>query len=174
LREWKNLEDNARKASKVNGLPRPLPPEKQRSLWRAFFTVSPGALFGISLHPFFFKLPKVVEEAGLPGTKTIPAQSYFLSFLALKLIGAERHTHLTDHAFDPGLGLIAGLNVLPKCTAMSTYSYGLDALHLQQKLFVSFPRRAHYPILRNVAWHKMPQWRCLSWLNEAELELHFK
>jgi chemotaxis protein CheX len=31
-------------------------------------------------------LPKVVEEAGLPGTKSIPALSYFLSFLALKLI----------------------------------------------------------------------------------------
>ena len=25
-----------------------------------------------------------------------------------------------DHAFDPGLGLFTGLNVLPKCTAMST------------------------------------------------------
>ena len=37
-----------------------------------------------------------------------------------------------DHAFDPGLGLFAGLNVLPKCTAMSTYSYSLDEVHILQ------------------------------------------
>ena len=43
-----------------------------------------------------------------------------------------------DVLFDAGLGLFAGLNVLPKCTAMSTYAYSLDALHLGklQKAFV--------------------------------------
>jgi hypothetical protein len=62
-------------------------------------------------------LVKVVQEAGLPGTKTIPALSYFLSFLALKLLGTERYAHISEHAFDPGPGLFAELNVLPKCTA---------------------------------------------------------
>jgi transposase len=82
--------------------------------------------------PFIEKLnlAKVVQEAGLPGTKTIPALSYFLSFLALKLLGTERYAHIADHAFDPGPGLFAQLNVLPKCTAISTYSYSLDAVHL--------------------------------------------
>jgi len=82
--------------------------------------------------PFIEKLNlvKVVEEAGLPGTKTIPALSYFLSFLALKLLGTERYAHISEHAFDPGPGLFAELNVLPKCTAISTYSYGLDEVHL--------------------------------------------
>lgn len=85
-----------------------------------------------------FNVPELVSAAGLPGTKVIPATSYFLSFLALKLIGAERYAHMGDHAFDPGLGLFAGLNVLPKCTAMSTYSYSLDEVHLLrlQKTFV--------------------------------------
>ena len=42
------------------------------------------------------------------------------------------------HAFDSGIGLFAGLNVLPKCTAMSTYSYGLDPPELLrlQRTFV--------------------------------------
>jgi hypothetical protein len=64
--------------------------------------------------------------------------SYFLSFLALKLIGTERYGHMGDHAFDPGLGLFAGLNFLPKCTAMSTYSYSLDEVHILklQQVFV--------------------------------------
>ena len=93
--------------------------------------------------PFLEKLqiPELVTSAGLPGTKVIPAVSYFLSFLALKLIGTERYAHMGDHAFDPGLGLFAGLNVLPKCTAMSTYSYSLDEIHIL-KLQQAFVKKA--------------------------------
>jgi transposase len=87
-------------------------------------------------------LAKVVANAGLPGSKTIPALQYFLSFLALKLIGTERFAHMNDHSFDAGLGTFAGLNVLPKCTAMSTYSYSLDAIHLH-KLQTAFVRQAN-------------------------------
>lgn len=83
-------------------------------------------------------LSKIVRAAGLPGTKVIPALSYFLSFLSLKLLGTERYVHVGDHAFDPALGLFAGLNGLPKCTALSTYSYSLDEVHLMrlQKAFI--------------------------------------
>jgi len=93
--------------------------------------------------PFIEKLNlvKVVQEAGLPGTKAIPAFSYFLSFLALKLLGTERYAHIPEHAFDPGPGLFAELNVLPKCTAISTYSYGLDGVHLL-RLQHSFVKQA--------------------------------
>ena len=88
-----------------------------------------------------FDIAKVVAAAGLPGTKVIPATSYLLSFLALKLLGTERYAHVGDHSFDPGLGLFAGLNVLPKCTAMSTYSYSLDEVHLR-RLQHAFVKRA--------------------------------
>lgn len=93
--------------------------------------------------PFIEKinLAKVVEEAGLPGTKMIPALSYFMSFLALKLLGTERYSHIPEHAFDPGPGLFAQLNVLPKCTAISTYSYSLDGVHLL-RLQQSFVKQA--------------------------------
>src|SRR5450756_1640372 len=60
---------------------------------------------------------------------------------ALKLLGTERYAHVGDHAFDPGLGLFAGLNVLPKCTACSTYSYSVDAVHIQ-RLQAAFVKRA--------------------------------
>jgi transposase len=91
--------------------------------------------------PFLESLHIADLIRGLPGSKTIPAISYFLSLLALKLIGTERYGHMGDHAFDPGLGLFAGLNVLPKCTAMSTYSYGLDEVHIL-KLQEAFVKRA--------------------------------
>jgi hypothetical protein len=76
------------------------------------------------------RLDEVVRAARLPESKSISALNYFLSFLALKLLGAERYAHVGEHAFDPGLGLFAGLNALPKCTALSTYSYSLDSAHL--------------------------------------------
>jgi len=86
-----------------------------------------------------FNISQIIQKAGLPGSKTIPATNYFLSFLALKLLGTQRYAHMGDHSFDPGTGLFAGLNVLPKCTAMSTYSYSLDSNQLMrlQKGFVS-------------------------------------
>jgi transposase len=82
--------------------------------------------------PFIQKLdiPQVVQQAGLPGSKMIPAINYFLSFLAVKLVGTQRYAHMGDHAFDSGIGLFAGLNVLPKTTAMSTYSYSLNSSEL--------------------------------------------
>jgi len=91
--------------------------------------------------PFIERLNicQIIQKAGLPGSKAIPATSYFLSFLSLKLLGTQRYAHMGDHSFDPGTGLFAGLNVLPKCTAMSTYSYSLDSGQLMrlQKAFVS-------------------------------------
>lgn len=76
------------------------------------------------------RLDEVVKAANLPGNKSISAMNYFLSFLGLKLLGTERFAHVGEHGFDQGMGLFAGLNVLPKCTALSTYSYSLDAAHL--------------------------------------------
>ncbi len=115
---------------------------------------------------------KIVEQAGLPGTKKIPAISYLLSFLSLKLIGTQRYAHVGEHAFDPGPGLFAGLNVLPKCTAMSTYSYGLDAIHIL-RLQQSFVKQAEKLGLYdkrviNLDFHTIPHFG-----DQSELEKHW-
>lgn len=77
--------------------------------------------------PFLAKvgLDRLVSDAQLIGTTMIPAVSYLLSGLALKLVDKERKSHITDWSFDPGLGLFAGLNVMPKTTALTDYSYRL-------------------------------------------------
>jgi hypothetical protein len=84
--------------------------------------------------PFLVQLgfEDVVMTAGLLGFEVMPAASYVVSFLALKLLGTERYAHVGDQPFEPGLGPFAGLNVLPKCTAMSVYSYSVDTLHLRR------------------------------------------
>jgi len=94
--------------------------------------------------PFLAQLgiDSVIKKAKLPETRAIPAMNYFLSILALKLLGTERYAHVGDHSFDPGLGLFAGLNVLPKCTALSTYSYSLDQEHIN-RLQEAFVHNAH-------------------------------
>ena len=71
-------------------------------------------------------LPGLVAAAGYPGTSAIPATSYLLSLLALKLVGVRRVSHVDDLAADLGAGLFAGLVALPKATALTTYSYRLD------------------------------------------------
>lgn len=94
--------------------------------------------------PFLSQLgfDDIIKSARLPGSKAIPARCYLLSFLALKLLGTERYAHAGDHGFDAGVGLFAGLNVAPKCTAMSTYSYSLDSSHLA-RLQQAFVRHAN-------------------------------
>ena len=49
-----------------------------------------------------------------------------MSFLALKLINTKRLSHSNDYGFDRGLGLFAGLNVLPKNAWVNSYSYRVD------------------------------------------------
>ena len=105
-------------------------------------TITLGEIDGQKIHspsagiflfaPFLAQLDldRIVRYAGLPGSKIIPAKNYLLSFLAMKLLGTERYAHVGDHAFDPGLSPFLGLNVMPKCTAMSTYSYSLDEVHI--------------------------------------------
>lgn len=122
--------------------------------------------------PFLARLniDQVVKAAGLPGTRVIPAKSYLLSFLAVKLLGTERYAHMGDHGFDRALGLFAGLNVLPKCTAMSTYSYSLDDVHLQrlQKAFVknAWKLGLYDGKLVNLDFHTIPHFGDESVLQE--------
>jgi transposase len=152
-------------------------PERSEALsvvqWEGRPLESAGA--GVFLFaPFLAQLhvEEVVSAAGLPKTQTISALSYFLSVLALKLLGTERYAHVGDHAFDPGLGLFAGLNVLPKCTALSTYSYSLDEVHLTRLQHAFVKRAARMGLYDgafiNLDFHTVPHYG-----DESVLETHW-
>jgi transposase len=68
-------------------------------------------------------LPQAVRDAKLPGSKQIPPLQATLAMLAPKLIGKRRISHICDLCNDEGAGLFAGLNVLPKTTYATDYSY---------------------------------------------------
>jgi transposase-like protein len=79
-------------------------------------------------------LPALAQAAGYPGTRVIPAVSWLLSLLALKLTGTRRVSHVDDLLDDPAAGLLAGLAVLPKKSALTEYSYRLSHDHQRQFL----------------------------------------
>ncbi len=80
-------------------------------------------------------LPALVRTAGYTGTRTIPAVSWLLSLLALKLTRTRRVSHVDDLLCDPAAGLLAGLAALPKKSALTSYSYGTS--HDSQRGFLA-------------------------------------
>ncbi|MBW2259431.1 MAG: transposase [Deltaproteobacteria bacterium] len=78
--------------------------------------------------PYLAQLPfdRILHQADLPGSQMIPAGHAMRSLLALKLFGNARHTHFMSHVFDEGLGLFAGLNVIPKRSFLTEYSCRID------------------------------------------------
>src|SRR6266545_3822070 len=80
-------------------------------------------------------LPGLIRRAGYPSTRVIPATCWLLSLLALKLTRTRRVSHVDDLLADPAAGLLAGLGVLPKKSALTSYSYRLS--HGHQRAFLA-------------------------------------
>jgi transposase len=78
--------------------------------------------------PFIASIPfdSIMHQAGLPGSKMIPAGCAMRSLLALKLFGSARHSHVMSYVLDQGLALFAGLNVIPKRSFLTEYSCRID------------------------------------------------
>jgi Transposase DDE domain len=71
-------------------------------------------------------LDRILQRAGFPGSAMIPAGCAMRSLLALKLFGTARHRHVMSVVMDKGLGLFAGLNVIPKRSFLTEYSCRID------------------------------------------------
>jgi hypothetical protein len=69
---------------------------------------------------------RIARQAGLPGSRMIPAGCALRSLLALKLFGTARHPHVMSAVFDEGLALFAGLNAIPKRSFLTEYSCRID------------------------------------------------
>ena len=85
-----------------------------------------------------YEIDKLIINSEYPETKTIPRINSILSFLALKLSNIKRYTKDDLWCMDRGLGLFAGLNVLPKAAWFSSYSH-----RVTRKINLSFLRSLH-------------------------------
>jgi len=131
-----------------------------------------------SIGAFFF-LPyiiesgilEIVEKCKLPTSSRINSTSAALSMLLLKLIGNKRLSHIEVYDKEPGFGVFAGLNVLPKSTYKTTYSCRTPEsmlLNFQEKLIEHF--QTIYPALYsgnfiNLDFHSIPHYG-----DESEME----
>ena len=124
----------------------------------------------------FFFIPYIIEsgiidivkKSELPSSSVIGSVQACLSMLALKLIGNERLSHMESYDKEIGLGVFAGLNVLPKNTFMSTYSCLSSAemiLDFQKQMVENLKQK--YPLLYNgnyinLDFHSIPHYGELS------------
>src|SRR6266568_4038765 len=107
-------------------------------------------------------LPGLVRRAGYPSTRVIPATCWLLSLLALKLTRTRRVSHVDDLLADPAAGLLAGLGVLPKKSALTSYSYRLS--HDHQRAGLATSEQATF----DLDFHAV-----LHWGDDPVLEKHY-
>jgi transposase len=81
----------------------------------------------------------VIERSCYPSTNGINRLSSILCFLALKLSNIKRYSHDDLWCMDRGMGLFAGLNVLPKASWLSSYSSRVDI-----NMNLSFLKQLHH------------------------------
>ena len=80
------------------------------------------------------RFDRLVTKAGYPGSRKVPAANALLSLLTLKLLDKERLSHIDDFNCDEALGLFAGLNILPKKSFATDYSYRTARTQQQELL----------------------------------------
>ena len=93
--------------------------------------LTPGRSFPTKVAGLFLFVPLLLELdfaravalARWPGSERIGSVQAILALLAGKLLGQRRISHISDLCNDEGAGLFAGLNVLPKATFATDYSY---------------------------------------------------
>jgi hypothetical protein len=115
-------------------------------------------------------LPQAVARAGLPGSEQIPPLQALLALLVPKLLGKRRVSHISDLGHDEGAGLFAGLNVLPKSTYATDYSYKVERTMTDRLVTAVIAKTplGDPPLSFNLDFHSIPFRGA-----EADLENHW-
>jgi hypothetical protein len=103
-------------------------------------------------------LPQAVIDAGLPGSEQIPPLQAVLALLVPKLLGKRRVSHISDLCCDEGAGLFAGLNVLPKVTYATDYSYKTERAMTERLIAAVIAKTplGDPPLSFNLDFHAIP------------------
>lgn len=91
----------------------------------------------------YYELDKVIAASAYPETKLLNRTASIYAFLALKLSNIKRYSADDLWCMDRGMGLFAGLNVLPKTAWFSSYSSAV-----RREMNIDFLKRLHK------LWHK--------------------
>jgi len=135
----------------------PVADVRQLDLSSRSFKTKFGGLFLFFPYLAAIPLDSILEQAGFPGSKMIPAAHAVRSLLALKLFGGARHTHVMSDVFDEGLALFAGLNQIPKRAFLTEYSCRIDP--------------ASYPVVMKL-WFEAVGKLGMEWGESFDLDFH--
>ena len=91
-----------------------------------------------------YGIDKIIFDSPYPETRDISRISSILSFVALKLSNTKRYSADDTWCMDRGMGLFAGLNVLPKAAWFSSYSSAVT-----RDMNVAFLKSLHSVWLEN-------------------------
>jgi hypothetical protein len=108
-----------------------------------------------------YSIDKLLERSDYPQTKAISRLSSLMSFIALKLANVKRYSRDDLWCMDRGLGLFAGLNVLPKAAWMSSYSHRVTRrmnLGLLRQLHKVWLDHGHLSDTANLDFTTIPYW----------------
>ena len=111
-----------------------------------FSTQHSIGLLGLLPYLQRYGIDQVIINSDYPETQTLNRLSSILSFVALKLSSIRRYGADDLWCMDRGLGLFAGLNVLPKTAWFSAYSYRVSRSMNQSFL------KALYGIWQQQGW----------------------
>ena len=122
------------------------------------FTTKAAGLFLFLPLLLDLDLPQAVSQAKLPGTKQIPPLQALLALLVPKLLGKRRTSHISDLCCDEGAGLFAGLNVLPKITYATDYSYKTERAMTERLIAAVIAKipLGDPPLSFNLDFHAIP------------------
>jgi len=90
------------------------------------FECQVGGIYYFIPYLLEMELYDLLSSSSFPETSQLSQINSVFSILALKLIGHERLSKISNYNHDTGFGFFAGLNVPPKTTATSTYSYLIE------------------------------------------------
>ena len=111
-------------------LPLPLlkSPVADKITWKAekFHSSHTGLLAFLPLITHY-GIHRLIERSDYPAARNMSKLSSILCFLALKLSNIKRNNHDDLWCMDRGMGLFAGLNVLPNTAWYNSYSYKVSS-----------------------------------------------
>jgi len=133
---------------------------RQLDLKPRCFETACGGLFLFIPGLVKLDLDALAGAAGLPGSKMIPASHAMRAMLALKLWSIERRSQIMPHVADEGLGLLAGLNTVPKRSYLSEYSSRIGHTQIIELLAAYHVRQGREHLFEgrsfNLDFHSIP------------------
>lgn len=126
-------------------LPKPIPAPKTQKLTpsKEVFVSQNAGILAFMPYIKHYGIDQLIEQSQYPATQQLSKLNAVLAFLALKLANIRRYAADDLWCMDRGMGLFAGLNVLPKASWFTAYAH-----RVSREMNLAFLKEMH------ALWHQ--------------------